>query len=255
MNQRLLRTGLPTAISLATGLAVWEFLARGMHATVMATPSQVARRLAEMTWSLELPRLLAESSLQFFAGYALSIVVALPLGLLMGRSRRVDRFLDPIVNALYSIPTVALVPLIVVWCGLFLPARIALVFCMTVLDMLVVVAAGARDIDRRFVDVGRSLGTSRIQQVRHILLPACLPFVFMALRVGAVRALNGMITAELFFAAVNLGAAMKRSAGDFDSAGVLAVLVTLCIAGLGVQELLRWLESRALPWYTRSEHG
>jgi len=75
------------------------------------------------------------------------------------------------------------------------------------------------------------------------------------LRVGAVRALNGMITAELFFAAVNLGAAMKRSASEFDSAGVLAILVALCIAGLGVQELLRWLESRALPWYTRSEHG
>jgi ABC-type nitrate/sulfonate/bicarbonate transport system permease component len=238
----------PQAVSVAVGLTVWEIVGRLVPAAILAPPSRVLARMAAMVASGELPTLLAASSLHLVAGFGLAVLVALPTGFLMGRVPWVSRLLDPLVTAFYSLPTVSLVPLIVIWYGLFYPARVALVFCMSVPDMIVVMAAGARDIDQRLVDAGRSLGAGWVQQFRKVLLPASLPFVFTALRVGAVRAINGMITAELFFAAVNLGASMKKAASGFDSAGILAVLVTLCLTGLVVQELLRLLETWAAPW-------
>src|SRR6202007_2786402 len=92
--------------------------------------------------------------------------------------------------------------------------------------------------------VGQSFSAGRVQMVTHVMLPASLPFVFAALRVGLVRAINAMITAELFFAAVNLGALMKHDAQRFDMAGLLSVIVLLCLVGLAAQEGLKTLESR-----------
>src|SRR6516164_7950487 len=81
---------------------------------------------------------------------------------------------------------------------------------------------------------------------------SCLPLVFTALRLGLVRAINGMITAELFFAAVNLGKVMKDAASRFDTAGLLAVILLLCVLGLLSQEGLKALEPRLMPWHIRA---
>jgi len=140
------------------------------------------------------------------------------------------------------------VPFLVIWFGLFYPARVALVFLMCVFEILVTVAAGVRDVEPRLLEVGRSFGARRWALVGKVLVPAALPFLFTALRIGLVRGTNAMITAELFFAAVNLGALMKDSASRFDTAGLLAVVVALSGFGLVAQEALKALETRALPW-------
>jgi ABC-type nitrate/sulfonate/bicarbonate transport system permease component len=147
---------------------------------------------------------------------------------------------------------VAFVPFLIIWFGLFLEARVALVFLMSVFDVLVVVIAGARDVRRELIDVGRSFDASHRQRLRLIVLPALLPFLLAALRVGSARAINGMITAELFFAAVNLGALMKRAGQDFDGATALAVVLLICLLGLLAQSLINILESRMLRWHVRS---
>jgi NitT/TauT family transport system permease protein len=115
-----------------------------------------------------------------------------------------------------------------------------------------VVIAGARDVRRPLMDVGQSFGASHVQRLRLIVLPALLPFLFAALRVGSARAINGMITAELFFAAVNLGALMKRASQNFDSAAALSVVVLVCLLGLAAQSLINMLESHFLRWHVRT---
>ena len=122
---------------------------------------------------------------------------------------------------------------------------------MSFFEILVTVSAGARNVDPSLIAAGRSFGAGRARLVTRVMLPASLPFVFAALRVGLVRAINAMITAELFFAAVNLGAIMKQSAQRFDTAGLLAVIVLLCLVGLVAQEGLKALETRLLPWHVR----
>jgi NitT/TauT family transport system permease protein len=86
---------------------------------------------------------------------------------------------------------------------------------------------------------------------RLVLLPGSLPFIFTATRIGLVRAVTAMITAELFFASVNLGSYLKAATNRFDSAAVLAVLLLLCLVGLLLQEAMRWLEGRVIPWHVR----
>jgi ABC-type nitrate/sulfonate/bicarbonate transport system permease component len=144
------------------------------------------------------------------------------------------------------------VPFLVVWFGLFFEARVALVVLMTVFDVLLVVIAGARDLRPGVIDVGRSFGASRAARLRLIVLPALSPFLLAGLRVGIARAINGTITAELFFAAVNLGRLIKRASQNFDTATVLLIVLLVSILGLVSQLLIGWLERRYMPWHARN---
>ena len=245
------KTGVLYGLSLLGGLIVWELIAAHFSKVVLSPPTTVARHLHAHTINLELPRLLWASLGHTFLGYGIAVAVAVPLGFLMGRSERVFAMFDPIVNALYSIPTIAFVPFFVIWFGLFFPARTALVVIMCIFDILVTVSAGARNVERNLIDVGRAFGAGRWDLFRKVLLPASLPFLFTALRIGMVRAVIAMITAELFFAAVNLGKYMQAAQNRFDSAGLLAVLTILAVVGLLAQEGLKALETRLLPWHFR----
>lgn len=240
-----------TGLSLLTGLLLWEFAARDVSRVVFAPPSAVLTRLAADLVTGVLPVALLSSLGTLAAGFLLAVVLALPLGFAIGRNAKVAATADPVLNAIYAVPPVAMVPFLIIWFGLFFEARVALIFLMSFFEILVTVAAGARNVDPVLLAVGRSFGAGRARLVTRVMLPASLPFVFAALRVGLVRAINAMITAELFLAAVNLGALMKQSAQRFDTTGLLAVIVLLCLVGLAAQSALKALEARLLPWHVR----
>jgi NitT/TauT family transport system permease protein len=234
------------AASIVIGLVIWELAGRDVSRVVLAPPSAIALRLWAGFVSGALPVAFLASLGHMLVGFAIALGVALPLGILMGRVRRVAWLLDPLVAALYAIPPVAFVPFIIVWFGLFFEARVALVAVMCVFEMLVTFAAGARNLPPKLLEVARSFGAHRGALVAKVMLPAMFPFIVTGLRLGIVRAVHGMIVAELFFAAVNLGATMKREQMRFDAAGVLAVIVLLAVFGLAIQEALKAVESRAL---------
>jgi ABC-type nitrate/sulfonate/bicarbonate transport system permease component len=241
-----------SALSIVVGLTIWQIAAGQVSDFILPSPLAVLERFADPAWLTRLLRALSDSLIQLGLGFALSLGTAVPLGIVIGRSTTLTRMFEPVINALYAIPPVAFVPFLIIWFGLFLEARVALVFLMSFFDILVVVIAGARDVRRPLIDVGQSFGASHAQRLRLIVLPALLPFFFAALRVGSARAINGMITAELFFAAVNLGALMKRASQNFDSAAVLSVVVLICLLGLIAQSLINMLESRVLHWHVRT---
>jgi NitT/TauT family transport system permease protein len=233
-------------------IALWQWGAGHVSGFLLPAPADVLDRFLDPKWLARLIGALGQSLLQLGLGFGLTMLVAVPLGVIIGRSVTLTRMFGPVINAIYAIPPVAFVPFLIVWFGLFLEARVALVFLMSVFDVLVLMIAGARDVRRSLVDVGRAFGASHRQRLRLIVLPALLPFFFAALRVGSARAINGMITAELFFAAVNLGAIMKRATQNFDSATVLAVVILVCVLGLIAQSAITLLERRVLHWHVRS---
>lgn len=238
--------------SIAGGLVVWQIVAQGYSSFVLASPIAVMERLWELCVSGELPVALAGSVRHMVLGFLIACAIAIPLGMLMGRSRFVHDLVDPIVNLIYAVPSVAWVPFIMIWFGLYFEARVALVVMMCVFDMIVVVSTGARNVDRKLLNVGRSFGAGAWQRTRLVLIPESLPFLFTALRIGVVRAVNAMITAELFLAAVGLGAIMKQAAVRLDSAAVLGILVVLCLLGLVLQEVLLLIERRICVWRPRA---
>ena len=233
-------------------IALWQWGAGHVSGFLLPPPAEVLSRFLDPKWLSRLLGALGQSLIQLGLGFGLTLLIAVPLGVLIGRSVILTRMFEPVINAIYAIPPVAFIPFLIVWFGLFLEARVALVFLMSVFDMLVIVIAGARDVRSALVDVGRSFGASHQQRLRLIVLPALLPCFFAALRVGSARAINGMITAELFFAAVNLGAIMKRATQNFDSATVLSVVLLICVLGLIAQSGIAWLERRVLHWHVRS---
>jgi ABC-type nitrate/sulfonate/bicarbonate transport system permease component len=232
-------------------IALWQWGAGHVSGFLLPAPADVLDRFLDPKWLARLMGALGQSLVQLGLGFGLTMLVAVPLGVIVGRSVTLTRMFGPVINAIYAIPPVAFVPFLIVWFGLFLEARVALVFLMSVFDVLVLMIAGARDVRGALVDVGRSFGASHGQRLRLIVLPALLPFFFAALRVGSARAINGMITAELFFAAVNLGAIMKRATQNFDSATVLAVVILVCVLGLIAQSAITLLERRVLHWHVR----
>lgn len=238
--------------SALAGLVVWQAVASQLPDIILAPPLKVVRDLIVglfMTHALAIA--LYHSLHHMLLGLAISLVTAVPLGFLMGRNLTADRLLQPLLSLLYAIPPVALVPFMIVWFGLGFEARVALVVVMSFFEILYVVAAGARMIPGGLLDVARSFAASRLRIVVGVLLPACYPTLFAALRIGLVRAINAMITAELFFAAVNLGKLMKDAGQSFDTARMMAVIVLLCLLGLITQEALKWIEGRVLPWHVR----
>jgi len=245
--------GLLYTASVAGGLLVWQLVAQGYSSFVLAPPLEVLQRLWNLTASGELPLALAGALQHMALGYLIACAIAIPLGMLMGRVRFINDLVDPIVNLVYAVPSVAWVPFIMIWCGLYFEARVTLVVIMCVFDMIIVVSTGARNADRRLLDVGRSFGAGAWQRMRLVLLPESLPFLFTALRIGVVRAVNAMITAELFLAAVNLGAIMKQAAVRLDSAAVLGILAVLCLLGLALQEVLLVIERRICVWRPRTK--
>jgi NitT/TauT family transport system permease protein len=233
-------------------LAIWQLGAGHVPGFVLPTPAEVLGRFLDPKWLMRLISALGQSLIQLGLGFGLTLLVAVPLGVVIGRSHVLTRMFEPVINAIYAIPPVAFVPFLIIWFGLFLQARVALVFLMSVFDVLVIMIAGSHDVRRSLVEVGRSFGATHSQSLRLIVLPALMPFFFAALRVGSARAINGMITAELFFAAVNLGAIMKRATQNFDSASALAVVLLICLLGLLAQTAIDALERHLLHWQVRA---
>ena len=243
--------GLLSVVSVLVVLGVWQWGTGHVSGFLLPAPAEVLGRFLDPRWLTRLLSAFGQSLLQLALGFGLTLLVAVPLGVVIGRSRVLTRMFEPAINAIYAIPPVAFVPFLIIWFGLFLQARVALVFLMSVFDVLVIMIAGSRDVRQSLVDVGRSFGATQPQRLRLIVLPALMPFFFAALRVGSARAINGMITAELFFAAVNLGAIMKRATQNFDSATVLAIVLLICLLGLSAQSAINALERHLLHWHVR----
>ncbi|MCS0505043.1 ABC transporter permease [Ancylobacter mangrovi] len=238
-------------MSVIVVLALWQWGSSHVSGMLLPSPVEVIGKFLDPSWLARLMSALGQSLVQLALGFGLTLVLAVPLGIVIGRSKLMRQMFEPLITAIYAIPPVAFVPFLVVWFGLFLEARVALVFLMSFFDVLIVMIAGARDVRRSLIDVGRSFGARNGQRLRLIVLPALMPFFVAALRVGSARAINGMITAELLFAAVNLGGLMKRSTQQFDTAALLSVVLLICLLGLVAQSLIAMFERRILHWHVR----
>lgn len=242
-------------ISIIVGLGIWELLGRSLQRTLLAPPSEVAVTWFEMIVDGTLPTALAASLQHMMLGYVLAVFTAIPLGFLIGRSDIVRWALNPYIDAIYATPTVAYIPLIIVWFGLGFKARVFMVFIMCFFEMLIDTEQGISSISEEYLDVGRSFDLSWWQQQRNVLLPASLPYVFTGLRIGVGRAVRGMIVAELFLAVVNLGALLEGSGASFDTSTQLAIIATISVLGVVCQNGVKYAERLAIPWHGSASGG
>lgn len=236
-------------LSVIVGLVLWEITGRILGRLFVAPPSAVAGAAWGLIETGELPLALLGSLQHMFVGYIIAVLIALPLGFLLGQSTLARLILNPYIDAIYSTPVIAYLALIVAWFGLRFDARVFFVFIMCFFELLIVTQNGVENLDDTYKKVSRSLGASWLDTQRKVILPASMPFVFSALRLGVGRAVRGMIVAELFLALVYLGRILQNATIRFDTASQLTVVATVAIVGVIAQYIVEAAEERALPWH------
>ena len=248
-----LGTWLPIArwcLSFLIAIALWELCARVVvDNKLFLTPlSSVVVRTGELWSTGELQTHLYVSFIEFIGGFALSIVVGIALGVVLAEFSLIRGLVDPWISMLYATPIIALGPLFILWLGIGMVSKIAIVFLVAVFPILINTITGLTTTDRTIIEVARSFGASQKQIYTKVRMPAALPFIVAGLRLSVARALVGVVVAEMFGARAGLGFLILNSAQSFDTAGVFVGVIILAIAGVLSVELLKWLEAKLAPW-------
>jgi sulfonate transport system permease protein len=231
-------------------LVLLEVVSRAgwVAANLLPPPSEV---LNTLWWLLQQGSLLAHvaaSSARVFTGFAVGAALALGVGALVGLSPRAERLLDPSFQALRAIPSLAWVPLLLLWLGIDESPKLVLIAIGAFFPVYMGVVAGFRDVDRKLVEVARMAGLSQLALVRRVLLPAALPSVMTGLRNGLSLAWMFMVAAELIAATKGLGYLLTdgRETGRADI--VLAAIVLLALLGKLSDTAMVRVEKRWLAW-------
>lgn len=230
--------------------AFWEIGSRLgiVNELFFSRPSAIVR--AGMN-EVQLPRFWVDfrvSAIEFASGYLLAIVLAVPLGLAAGWYRRLQYTIDPWVNFLNSLPRVALLPILVIWFGLGVESKIAVVFLGAFFSIIIPTIQGVKTTDRRLLDVATSFGASRARVFVTVVGPATVPFIITGLRLGVARALIGVVTGELFAATNGLGVMITRASASFQSDRLLFGVLIFTFAGVLGVEAIRRVENYFQRW-------
>lgn len=212
---------------------VWEVTASGASRALAAPPSEIIAAFWQLTFVEDV---MLDAALQtgraFFIGYGVAALIGLSVGLLMGRSRLAEYVLDPYVALMYALPSIALIPVLVMWFGIGDLLRVVLVILASVFPIIYNTMTGVKNVDPELIDVGRSFAASRSKIASSIIFPGALPLVFAGLRIGLSGALVGIIGAEIIAVITGLGGLVIEFADRFRMADMFVPIIF--IAGLAV---------------------
>jgi len=236
------------ALSLAALVAAWEALARlGIADPLFVpAPSAVAGALAATSGEV-LPRL-ADTLLKTLMGYGLAVVLGVGAGLVIGSRRLLHQVAMPYVVALYGVPKILILPWIALIFGLGLSTAVLSAAMFAVFPVLLMVAAGTRDVDPMLITVARSMGATRGQIGLKVLLPAVLPSVLAGMRIGMVFAMLGVLLAEMFAGNRGMGFLMQRLAMAFRAPELFAATAIVSVLSIAVVLFLEHLNRRLGRW-------
>ena len=229
--------------------AVWEIGVRVFNAPRYILPSPAA------VWEgfLSQPgRMLANtwSTVQIIVvGYAIAVLVSIPLALLIAFSRFVQTTLYPLLVVFQIIPKIAVAPLFIVWFGFGFMPKVMLVFLLSFFPIVISAIAGFRSLDADIEDFGRSTGAGAWRMFFKIRLPQSLPSIFTGLKVGAAMAATAAVVAEFVGSDSGLGYLILEYNGFIETAKVFAAIILLSLAGLAIYYLVELAEKIAIPWH------
>ena len=214
---------------------------------LLPTPSDVARALVELGWHTVAVHV-AASTLRVVAGYAIGALLALAVGSFVGLSATARALLDPTFQALRAIPSLAWVPLLLLWLGIGEAPKLAMIAIGSFFPIYMGVASGIRGVDRKLVEVAQLMRLGAFALVRRVLLPAALPSVLTGLRNGLSLAWMFMVAGELIAASSGLGYLLTDGRETSRADLVLAAIVLLAVLGKLSDTAMARLERRLLSW-------
>lgn len=230
-------------------LTVWWVSAWLINQPILPSPLAVGKAFLEELLRGDLLGHFLASLWRVLASTALAIAVAAPLGLILGQSRRLDRWVSPVMYLLYPIPKVVFVPIILLFFGLGNLPKIIIIFLILFFQILVLVRDQAAGIRQELIQSVRSLGAGRRALFRFVFLPASLPAILTALRQSIGTAVAVLYVAELFATRWGLGYYIYLNGATlFNYPAMYAGIVAMSIMGLGLYFSVDWLQRRLTPW-------
>lgn len=233
-------------------LLAWEIACRTIIPPIyLPPPSAIVLAFVQTIRSGELPVQLAQTASVLLLGLSLAIVSGMVVGILMGTSRSIARILDPYVSAMNAMPTVALIPLVIIWLGLGYQAKVFLTWIVSFFSIVISAQAGVQNIPPAYLETARAFACGRIATLQKVILPAALPFFVAGIRIGLGKALVGVVVAEMFTALSGLGYMVTVYGNTFKIAFVFVPILTLAALSILLTGLLRWCERKLAPWSQR----
>jgi ABC-type nitrate/sulfonate/bicarbonate transport system permease component len=254
--QRIEPTALGTG-SIVLLLLVWQVVPHFVQLKpgtklFFTVPSQIAGTLWQIFASGSVWAPLGVSATAFAIGLAMAVAAGLPLGILLGRSNTLDAMFDPFVTAFNATPRLVFLPLLMLWFGIGLWSKVAVVFLGALFPLLINTYEGVRNADKLLINVVRSFGANEWDIARLVVVPNALPFIVVGLRLAIGRAVLGVVVSEFFGSQEGLGVVMVRAASAFQVNVVFAGLIIFAVLSLAMTGLVKLLEDRMTRW--RPQH-
>ncbi|MCL4078248.1 ABC transporter permease [Coriobacteriia bacterium Es71-Z0120] len=235
------------AAATAFALVVWQAVAAALGTRALPSPAETARVLAERFTPDILPNLGISVWRVVFAT-AIGLALGAPAGLAMGRSKRLDAVAGPLVFLGYPVPKVVFLPILLVLFGIGDAPKVALIALIVFFQILVTARDAARGVQPSAILSVRSLGATRWQVFRHVVVPAALPDIFTALRISTGTAIAVLFFSETVAGTDGLGWYIMDAWTRIAYPEMFAGIVVMALMGVTIYELLEALESRICRW-------
>jgi ABC-type nitrate/sulfonate/bicarbonate transport system permease component len=234
-------------------LGFWEWAARSgkVNPLFLSSPSRVFVKLYQIFADGSIWPHIGASAEIAGLGFGLSILFGVPIGIAMGRSRFIRDSIEPFVMASYASPTVAFLPLIILWLGLGVWSKTVLVLLGAIFVIIINTEVGVSSIDRRLTETARSFCANEREVLFKIILPAALPFILAGFRLAIGRVLIMVVVAEFYASTAGVGYLIFQAGANYDTALMFAGVIILAGTGVILNAGMRAIEARIAPWLSK----
>ena len=229
-------------------LAIWQVAALILNTDSFPTALAAIRAIPSILGDKESLINILASLRRMAIGFGVAILVSIPLGLMMGRSRKVAAFFNPLLMITYPVPKAALMPIIMLWLGVGDVAKTLVIFLGVSLPVIYHSFQGAKAVEEKMLWSGAAMGLSAAQRMVRIVLPAALPEILAGCRTGLVLALITMITSEMIARQSGAGNILFNALdmGQYDT--VFAMIIIVGAMGIGLDAAFERLRGRLVRW-------
>ncbi|MDB5962115.1 MAG: NitT/TauT family transport system permease protein [Massilia sp.] len=232
-------------------LLAWMVISTGglVDAVFLPTPPQVLKSVQAWASEGDLFSDIGISIGRVYGGFALAVLVALPLGIALGAVTPVRALLEPLIDFSRYLPAVAFIPLIMLWVGIEESAKVAVIFVGTVCQMVLLVAGDIARVPDASIEAARTMGASNQEVIQHVLIPAAWPAMFDTLRAMMGLSWTYLVVAELVAASSGLGFSILKAQRFLQTDRIFAGILLIGLVGLVTDQAFRWLHRRAFSWF------
>ena len=236
--------------ALAWELAAWQWPS---VSRMVSQPTEIARGIVDVFATGEIWPHFQTTLTEMVVGYVLGAITGVVLGVLFGRVKLLGEIFNPYITVFNGIPKVALAPVFVIWFGIGVMSKIAIIFTMVFFVVFINTFGGLRSVNEEYVNIVRIMGASTWQVAREVFLPATLPFIIVGLRAGIPFSVIGAVVGEFIASTNGLGYYINYHQGTYDTTAIFVGVTILALLVVVLDWLLSRVERRLLKWHPEVE--